>query len=200
MQAVQTLPPNYRPAKSFDLKSTPRLLALNVLGLVMLFISIWLFSNFVIWVRPADAVLNLEFAITSSKQILYNVGGLLLLSLLMVVLHEGLHGLSFWYFTRQMPRFAFKGAYAYAAAPGWYIPRNAYLITGLAPLVGITLIGLLVLAFAPAGLILPTLALMCFNASGAGGDLWVVVNLLRVPVASYALDDGDSAVLFVPEF
>ena len=69
--------------------------------------------------------------------------------LVMIVLHEGLHGLFFWLFTREKPKFAFKGFYAYAAMPDWYLPKKEYLITALAPLVGITLLGVLGLALLP---------------------------------------------------
>jgi len=198
VHASQTLPPNYRRAGSFDLKSTPRLLALNLLGLGLLVLTLWLFGRFVLWARPADGIDSLMFEVAGAGGALRWTGVLLLISVLMVVVHEGLHGIFFWYFTRQMPRFAFKGAYAYAAAPGWYLPRNQYLITGLAPLVVITLLGLAGLALFPSPWVLPTLLLMSFNASGAVGDLWVALGLLRQPAACLALDEGDAATLFVP--
>lgn len=199
MRASQTLPPNYRRARTFDLKSTPRLLALNLLGLGLLVLCLWLFGRFVLWVRPADGIQILVFKIADARDGLRWTGVLLLISVLMVVVHEGLHGVFFWYFTRQRPHFAFKGAYAYAAAPGWYLPRNQYLITALAPLVVITLLGMIGLAQFPSAWVLPTLLLMSFNASGAVGDLWVALGLLRQPAACLALDQGDAATLFVPE-
>ncbi len=48
-----------------------------------------------------------------------------------LVLHELVHGLCFWSFTRDRPRFGWKLIYAYAAAPGWYLPRGRYLTVAL---------------------------------------------------------------------
>ena len=54
------------------------------------------------------------------------------------VLHEAVHGLFFWLYTRDRPRFGFKGWYLYASAPGWYLSRNRFLVVGLSPLVTMT--------------------------------------------------------------
>jgi hypothetical protein len=56
------------------------------------------------------------------------------------------------------PKFAFKVWYAYATAPGWYLPRNQYAVVAIAPLVVLSLLGIILfLAFVPAGLLTPVL-------------------------------------------
>ena len=108
-----------------------------------------------------------------------------------LVLHELVHGLFFWLFTRSRPRFGFKGAYAYAAAPGWYIPRPQFLTVGLAPLALISLAGLLILPVTAPPVSLVVIVALILNAAGAIGDLYMVVRLLFVPHGVLIEDHGD---------
>jgi hypothetical protein len=63
--------------------------------------------------------------------------GFLAASVLIIPLHELVHGLLFWVFTRRRPLFGLRlPFYAFAAAPvDVYLPRNPYLVVALAPLV-----------------------------------------------------------------
>ncbi len=122
---------------------------------------------------------------------------LLIAVIVMLFVHEGLHGVFFWLFSRSRPKFAFKGYYASASAPGWYFPRRQYILIGLAPLIFITLAGIAGLAWFPKTLVLPTLLILIFNTSGAIGDLWVVGRLLAFPATTYILDSGSASEFFV---
>jgi hypothetical protein len=92
----------------------------------------------------------------------------------------------------------FKGFYAYAAMPGWYFPRNQYLMIGIAPLILITLIGILFMAILPISNLNLVLVALVINTSGAVGDLFVVIWLLTKPAETLALDQGDSIEFYVP--
>ena len=88
--------------------------------------------------------------------------GQLLLSLLVIVLvvarrwcYEAVHGLFFWLFTRSGPVFRLRLLYASAGAPEWYLPCRQHMVVGVAPLVVITVLGIIVLAVAPFGLLYP---------------------------------------------
>ena len=147
-------------------------------------------------VRPDQA--GMDITVHSLLDILILFGWVVLASVLVVIIHEAIHGVFFWLFTGSRPIFAFKGAYAYAAAPGWYLPRGAYMLTGLAPLVILSLAGLVVLAVAPASwLTLITLALV-INASGSVGDLAAVIWLARQPINCLAQDFGDRIEIYLP--
>jgi hypothetical protein len=102
------------------------------------------------------------------------------------------------WFTRTRPVFAFRGYYAYAAAPGWYFPRRQYILVSLAPLVLLSLLGLVALVFVPAGWFLPVILFMSFNGGGAVGDLAVFFWLLRQPSTCLAYDVGDAVTLYLP--
>ncbi|HTX80445.1 MAG TPA: DUF3267 domain-containing protein [Longilinea sp.] len=199
LKPTLTLPEGYLPVATIDLSKDWRaLVAVNVLALALLFVFSALFYQTLIWIRPSDYALGLVVQAGSTLEMLELVGILLILLAVMVIIHEVLHGICFWGFTRVRPRFAFKGAYAYAALPDWFLPRGQYLLTALAPFFGITLIGLVLLAIAPPAWFLSILVVMVFNASGAAGDLVVAGWLLFLPSNTYVQDRGDAVSFYKP--
>lgn len=127
------------------------------------------------------------------------VASLLLTFVLMILLHEAVHGIFFGLYTRSMPKFGFKGAYAYAAAPGWYIPRNQYLVVGLAPFVLMSLVGLAIMPVVPFSWFPALLLLLIFNAAGAIGDFLVVWKVASYPPDAFVLDLGDGFEVHIKE-
>jgi hypothetical protein len=198
MLPTQILPPDYHSIGAIDLKDNGRaLLWLNVLGLLLFFLSGFIFVMVLAWLRPDETGPVLALDLGSAASVLQAALAFLALYALMIVLHEAIHGLFFWLYTRQRPVFAFKWSYAYAAAPSWYLPRNQYLVTAISPFVGISALAVLLMAFVPAAWFLPILVVATGNASGAIGDLWVAGWLLRQPPACYAQDRGDSVTLYL---
>jgi len=172
---------------------------MNLLG-VALFVLAWIvFACLANFAHPGS--LNGSFSVSAKGllDLLAFVGMLLAVTAVMLVLHEGLHGLCFWLFTRARPIFAFKGFYAYAAAPDWYLPKGQYLITGLAPLVGITALCAALMFALPAGWTSALFWMLVLNTSGAAGDLWMVWALLRSPSDLLARDRGDVLEIYAPE-
>jgi hypothetical protein len=198
MEPTQSLPEAYHPIGTFDLAKNFRLLVwMNVLGLGIYILSGLFFIQILHWLRPASAGPALASGLAGLQNILQTLVGLVILYAAVILLHEGLHGVCFWLFIRQRPVFAFKGAYAYAAAPDWFLPRNKYFITAVAPLVGISLLGGAAFAFVPPTWFLPVLAGLIINAGGAASDLWVAAWLLRQPPSCYANDRGDAITLYL---
>jgi hypothetical protein len=197
MQPTRALPSEYHAVGTFDLKNNLRaILWLNLAGLGLFVLAAWAFTQALYLLRPADAFIGLALSLAGIGDMLKVVLAFLALYAGMIVLHEALHGVCFWIFTRQRPVFALSWAYAYAAAPEWYLPRNRYLVTALAPLAGISLLALLTLAIAPPAWFLPALVVAVSNVGGAVGDIWVVIWLLRQPPACYAQDRGDAVTLY----
>jgi Putative zincin peptidase len=99
---------------------------------------------------------------------------------LVMFLHEGIHALAFafWggrpYFGAKLPLALFCGA------KNQIFRRNHYLVVGLAPLVIITVAGIIFTLLSPA-LAVYTLLGTIGNFSGAAGDLWVALRLLSQP-------------------
>ncbi len=145
MQATRTLPTGYTVAGGITLKENRRLvILLNVLGIPWFILCAVFFIVMAALLGAFGAGGSGEFTLTITP-LLVALVVLIVITFAILVLHEMVHGLFFWLFTRARPRFGFKGAYAYAAAPGWYIPRPQFLAVGLAPLLLISLVGLLIL-------------------------------------------------------
>lgn len=109
---------------------------------------------------------------------------------LMLPLHEALHGAAFLLWGGK-PYFGAKLPYAlYCGAKNQLFRRNQYLVVGLAPLVVITLAGIVLTFIAPVVAVF-TLAVTVGNISGAAGDVWSVARMLRLP-ATTVVEDTES--------
>ncbi|WP_299027054.1 DUF3267 domain-containing protein [uncultured Thermanaerothrix sp.] len=199
MRAFRDLPPNYRPYGELNLDNSRLLLVMNLLGLGLLVAAGGLFAMLINALRPHTG----EFVwivwggntISTIGQVVALVG----LLLLMIVLHEGFHGLAFWFFTHDRPQFTFKGWYASASAPGWYFTLPAYALIGLLPLFGISLLGLAAVLLVPESWVVPLWAFMTINAAGAVGDLLMVGWVLRLPRGALVQDFHTRTVAYVPQ-
>lgn len=83
---------------------------------------------------------------------------------IVIILHEGIHALCLRLFTGEWPIViaSLEGLGGIAVRlPSWYLPRNAFLISNLAPVCTMTPVGLLLLRIAPHGYVNP---LVFFNA------------------------------------
>lgn len=185
------LPQEYSLVKRLDIREKKSLILINMLGVVLLIASWFLFTKLVYWIRPELGNKTLFFSMQGILDTLVFLGILLLVTAVMLFFHEGLHGVCFWAFTKTHPRFAFKGFYAYAAAPDWYLPKGKYLVTALTPLAGITLTCLALIAFVNLSWLPALLWMLVLNTSGSVGDIWVAITLMRTPAEVYVRDSGD---------
>jgi hypothetical protein len=190
--ATTQLPEGYQPVDQVDLKENRGLLILmNILAIPMVVIGGWLIFQVIALLRPAYAE-GFQISISSFADLL----AILAAVFLMIVIHEAFHGVFFWWFTRARPVFAFKLLYAYAGAPDWYIRRNPFIVITLAPLVGMTLIGLLLLLYLEGIWASMVFIMLALNIGGATGDLLVVYKLARRPASTYVRDTGDQISIF----
>jgi hypothetical protein len=192
MQATQQLPPSYAQSGKLDLSNNRMaVVGLNLLLLVVLAVLTVGVLFFVRGVRGGDGVGFGSSGIVISLT-------LFALYILMILLHEAIHGVCFWWYTRARPYFGVSWRYAYAAAPGWYIPRNDYFVVALAPAVVITVVGLLLIAVVPPAFVAPLAFVVVVNGAGAVGDYTVVVWLLRKTPQTLVQDVGDTMTLYAP--
>ena len=103
MKPTQTLPVSFALAWSLDLKHNTRLnIILQIIGLGWMGLAGWLLTLFVFWLRP-------EFYGTIQAGFSANlIASLALLVVIMaatILIHELVHGLFFWVFTRRRPEF-----------------------------------------------------------------------------------------------
>jgi hypothetical protein len=193
IKCTRTLPEGYRKVWGLDMRKTGNLIIANVAGIPVLILAAFATFYVASRLRPAS-----ELGLGGTIPVILQLVILIISVILMLVVHEGVHGLCFWIFTRSKPRFALKIFYAYAAAPEWYLPKWLYFTTATAPFVVITLLGFLGIAVCPPWFITPLMAVIIFNASGAVGDLWVSGALLFRSPLVLAQDDGDAISFFEP--
>lgn len=205
--ANRGLPDGYVEKASIDLKRDFALmLRMQLWGLVALAASVWLFWRLMLALRPEAGQAFWSHASTGEGSFSVSVGGAVILGffaalVLMVVIHEAVHGLFFFLFTRKMPLFGFKIVYAYAAAPpGTYLTVREYAVVALAPLVLLTAAGVLLLPIAPLWALPALYFFLVGNTSGSIGDVMVVLWLLRQPPGTLVQDHGDAMIAYAQEF
>ncbi|AKG21223.1 DUF3267 domain-containing protein [Calothrix sp. 336/3] len=124
---------------------------------------------------------------------------LLAITFVTTIIHELVHGIAFAAFGGS-PRYGLKVKYflplAYATSSGDIFRRNAFIIITLAPLIVIDFVSLLMLAIFPQA---PWLIwVIAFNTSGAIGDIWIAVQLLRCPKSIRVEDREESIAIYAP--
>lgn len=188
--STQTLPVGYIQSGQIDLKKDKRLAILLNIGAFIVFIPMfYLLPGFAALVRPG--ITNFSGTITIG-----NVLGALGLTVVVLIIHEIIHGLFFWIFSHGRPVFALRPLYAYAGAPTWFFPKRQYAITALGPLVIIGAVGLLLLLLAPISWIPMIAFLVALNTGGAMGDLLAFIRLLKCSPTSFTNDTGDVVTFY----
>jgi hypothetical protein len=196
---ITTLPLDYTLRYTINLKENKLLQIVLQLASVVLLIGFgWLFLWVLAAMRP-QATGSFSISIGPGGMLWLLAGGLaiVIISVLVIVIHEAVHGVFFWLFTQHRPVFGFQVWYAYAGLPeGVYIRRNPYLVVGLAPLVVLSLVGVALFAIVPPLLLWPVFIFVTINAAGAVGDMMVAGWLLFQPASALIHDSGDVVRLY----
>lgn len=190
-QATRVPPENARPIYTFVPKGNRAALwGFNLASIPLFLLSALFFLMFLSVTRPGLGEVSADVVVLDSswERLVFLFG----LAFLQLVLHELVHGLFLWLFTRTRPVFGFRGWYAYASAPGWYFPRSQYLIICLAPLILISLLCMLLLLILPFGLALAAVLFTAVvNATSSVGDLWYSLKILSVRPPLLVEDIGE---------
>lgn len=125
--------------------------------------------------------------------------GLLLVAVTVIAAHECTHGLLLWLFTRERPNLGIQFPGVGVEAPDWYLPRNLLMMIGIAPLILLTLIGL-VLLFTVSPNIIGTVAIgITINIVGAYMDIAVVMYAYLLPKSAYIRPARGYASIYIKE-
>lgn len=191
-QPTRTLPDGYKPYVVINLaKDIVLAVILNAAAILGFFACTWLLKLFSGLVHPelAGASLTEGFGLLEAF-------GLLILTVIILVVHEVIHGLFFYIITHSKPVYGISLTYAFAAAPAWYIPKWQYVVIGLAPLVLIGIAGAGIITFGPTGMIVPAIILTAINTAGAVGDIWIISQVLSSNPGCLVNDTGHQVTLF----
>jgi hypothetical protein len=193
------LPDSFHPAGEFNLKSNTRMMViLNIVGFILFLIAVALVQLYTLHIRPNTSTVTFSFEVDNLAQAGVFILLLLLDLVLLVVLHEGVHGLCFWLITNKRPVFSLGPGYAAAAAPDCFISRGPYLITALSPLIVLTAAGLMLIPFVSSGVLFHVSLVTVMNIAGAVGDLWVAMGIITRHGPLLVRDHGDRVEVFQP--
>jgi hypothetical protein len=189
MRPTRELPPGYARAGGMDL-ARQRLLAvvLTLIAFLLFGVLIALLGAVVSSLRPTATRGDTGVDLVAASALV----------IIVLLVHEAIHGVFFWVVTGERPRYGIRALYAYAAAPDWYIPRDRFLLVGVAPLGLVSLVGAALLLVAQ-GYLLSLVALgVALNAAGSIGDLAIVALVLRQPADTLVRDAGPAVTFFRP--
>jgi hypothetical protein len=206
MRATTALPTSYHRQATLDLsKSRMAVAGVIVSGIASLIAVGWLLVQFTNLVRPTalEALRLRHIPVTTpdgGTSLTIPIVDVLIALVLVILIHELVHGMFYWRFAGRRPTLGIKGLGVYVTAPSdVYFPRTQYVVVGIAPLVLLTLAGLSLVIILPVAA-MPTLVLfVAFNAAGAAGDLLMVARLLSYSPDTLMQDSGSAVIVYGPE-
>jgi hypothetical protein len=187
MQSLRTLPAGYSfcyalaPGKNWAAQ------ALLALVAVAAFFTGW---QIIRWVLP------LRFLFAHSGIALIDRWGILLAAAVMIVLHENVHALVIWRFTGSWPTYGMSPLGVYVRADGWYFTRGAMIAISAAPLVALTVIGVLVMAIISPALASLTVWFILLNAAGSVNDAAVAAWVFFQPDTALIHNNGRAMAIY----
>ena len=186
------LPENYDEVLYWKLSHHKKLLVvLNVVGLALMGLAL---APFFAWARLWHP------AVESHNTGILQIGVAFIAVVMTIVLHELTHGLALRAYGAQ-PKYGvlWQQGMFYATADGHAFRRNAYLVIALAPLVGLSLVGMALLMLPlPGWLVWIVVFCTALNVGSAIGDMWLVRVALGYPPVAYVVDEKDGLRVFMP--
>jgi len=168
---------------------------LNLAGFLLFCIGSYITGFYIRRVHPSLNT-GFSFSFSSFSELVKFLFLLLVDLILLVIAHEGVHGLFFWLFTGSRPVFSIGPGYASAAAPTKFISKKPYLFTALSPLILLTLIGFVLVPVSPPAWLFYIGLFIVLNISGSVGDLWVVGRIFFQTEPLFMQDFGDRVLVY----
>jgi hypothetical protein len=190
--AFGALPDDYQEVLSWKVTGKPmRVIVLNIIGILLFVVYGMIFSRlaFSVGKMPSEGAFRIGLS---------EIGLTLVGIALTLFLHELTHGLTMQVFGAS-PKYGiiWKGLMLYATSPGYAYRRNNYVVIALAPLVLISILVVLGMWLLQGTLWVVLLGLCgAVNASGAIGDMWITMVVLRYPATAYVMDERDGIRVF----
>ena len=193
MHCTQTLPENYRELLSIDLQKDKKTALLVNMAAVGAMVVLALIGLLLVPFRTL-----LDFSQGFGPYFL-RLGALLAGMFAYIVLHELTHAAVMKAYGAKKLRFGFTGLYAYAGSGEDYFAKRPYRHIALAPLVVWTLIFGVLAFLVPLDWFWVVWILQIANVSGAAGDVYVTLRLLRLPRDLLVRDTGVAMTVYSAE-
>lgn len=171
-----------------------------LLGLVLIVSVTFAMAGYADVIRPgaldSGIVVDQDGKIITSIS-LWSLAGLVAVVFSVIVVHELVHGVAFWIVSGVRPIVGSRGVFIFISAPPTvFFERNKYLWVGIAPIISLSLMGILLVPFLSPSLILFTVLFVALNAAGSAGDLMILLELLSYPSDSIIRDFNSSIVIY----
>lgn len=192
-KTLRSLPDTYQEALYFRLTEATILLWMNILALGLIVVWGVLFLGILLLYHAfLDAPLLIEPLPQSLPPLL-----IIVVLISTFLLHEWAHGLAIRWFGHR-PRYGFKPlkGVLYATADGAYFWRNQFIAVALAPLVGLSVVYLAGMLWVSPEVGVVLMLAATLNATGAIGDIWSVVVVIRYPPTAIVQDLEDALRVF----
>ena len=188
-----SLPNDYQEVLYWSVTEKPiRVIILNILGVLLFAVFGAIFASAAVGLGNLPSEGEFRFG-------LLEIGSVVAGIVLTLVLHELMHGLAMQMFGAK-PRYGiiWKGAMLYATSPGYAYRRNNYAVIALAPFVFISILVVLGM-WSLQGTLWVALLGICgvVNASGAVGDMWITLIVLRYAATAFVMDERDGIRVFL---
>lgn len=189
MKSVNILPEGYKEFYSIDLQKDKKM-SLLVNG-VALVIGLLMFipMNFFV---PISTLFSME---NGMAEYMIRMLSLAVLTILYMVLHELVHGISMKLCGTKKVKYGFTGMYAFAGSDDYY-GKKPYIFIALAPVLLWGIVLAVINFCVPHEWIWVVYFLQIFNISGAAGDFFVTAKFSGFPEDILVQDHGIGMVVY----
>ena len=191
MKSCSVLPENYIQRTVIDLEKDKKAFwFVNILSLVIAALMVAIG----VWAVPLDLEPDSDiFVLELLLPLIVLLAGIFAY----IVLHEAVHGVFMYAFSRVRPRFGFKLVFAYAGSEA-YFDKIRYIVIALAPVVFWGMVLLIIDLFCKGIWFWVFYIIQVCNVGGAAGDLYVTAKILRMPKDILIQDTGTQMTVFAP--
>lgn len=189
MKAIQDLPVDYKKNYSVNFQKDKKTMMI-VNGLAILIVILMIVpANLYI---PISSFFSMEFGfIVYITKIIVLLTG----SIIYMVLHELIHGITMKYFGTKKVKYGFTGLYAFAASDDYY-DKKSYIVIALAPVVVFLFVFLIITIIVNRNWFWVAYMLQVINISGAAGDFFVTYKFYKMPKDLLVKDNGISMDIY----
>ena len=191
MKSCSVLPENYIQRTVIDLEKDKKAFwFVNILSLVIAAVMVAIG----VWAVPLDLEPDADnFVLELLLPLIVLLAGIFAY----IVLHEAVHGVFMYAFSRVRPRFGFKLVFAYAGSEA-YFDKIRYIVIALAPVVFWGMVLLIIDLFCKGIWFWVFYIIQVCKVGGAAGDLYVTAKILRMPKDILIQDTGTQMTVFAP--
>lgn len=183
MKALSVLPDGYSQIYEIDLqKNKKKMFLVNGIALLILVLMVVPMCFYI----PITELFSFEKGIL---QYFIRFAALFGLSIVYMVLHELVHGITMKLCGTKRVKYGFTGLYAFAGSDDYY-DKKSYITIALAPVVLWGVVIAIINCFMPREWFWVVYFLQIMNISGAAGDMYVTFKFSKMPKDILVRDHG----------